>query len=41
MRKWIAFLFAGLLGMAGLIKLTRFDLDDDGWNDLGPDWWNR
>lgn len=40
MRKWLAFLFFGLLGAAGYVKLTRFDLDD-GWSDLGTDWWDK
>lgn len=40
MRKWLAFLLMGVLGMAAFIKLTRFNLDDDGWGDLGPDWWD-
>ncbi len=40
MRKWLAFLFAGLLGAAAYVKLTQRDPDDDGWGDLGPDWWD-
>lgn len=39
MRKWMALLFLGLLGMAGYVKLTQRD-PDDGWGDLGPDWWD-
>lgn len=39
MRKWMALLFLGLLGAAGLIKLTRIDMDD-GWGDIGSDWWD-
>lgn len=40
MRKWLALLVVGLLGAAAYVKLTRFDLDD-GWSDLGPDWWDK
>lgn len=39
MRKLAALLFFGLVSAVGLIKLTRIDMDD-GWGDLGSDWWD-
>ena len=40
MRRWLALLFMGLLGVAGYLNLTRPDPEDDGWSDLEKDWWD-
>lgn len=32
MRKWMALLFMGLLGMAGYVKLAKPEPEDDYWN---------
>jgi hypothetical protein len=39
MRKWMTMLLLGG-SMAVYLLLARRDPEDDGWGDLGPDWWD-
>ncbi len=37
---WLALFILSALGVAGYLILTKPDPEDDGWGDLGPDWWD-